>query len=274
MAETMQSGRNPDQDARLPIAGKDTVARDFGGASGSYDGAARLQRHMGQRLLELCLPGSGAGQVLDLGCGTGQFAGELQAHLGAAALTGVDLSESMIRYARAHRPVKASWLVADAEQLPVADRSVDLVFSNLMIQWCADPRPVLRECMRVLKPGGLLVCSTLVDGTLRELAQAWRVVDPGRDHVNRFEHPADLAQMVDEVCPSTVLHYETVRLDYDSPLQLLKELKSLGAQYKGESRRRTVTAPGRMRRLCEAYPGDGNSVQASYEAAYLQCRKV
>ncbi len=274
MAEALPSGRETHPDARLPIARKDSVARDFGGASSSYDQAARLQRHMGRRLLELCPQTPGAGQLLDLGCGTGQFAEDLQAHFSDAVLTGVDLSESMIHYARRHRPISANWLVADAEQLPVADQSVDLVFSNLMIQWCADPRPALGECMRVLKPGGWLVCSTLVDGTLRELAQAWQAVDPGRDHVNRFEPAVDLAQMVAEVCPSPVLKFETVQLDYESPLQLLRELKDLGAQYKGEERRRTITAPGRMRRLCNAYPSENGQVLASYEAAYLQCRKA
>ncbi|MDX1756766.1 MAG: malonyl-ACP O-methyltransferase BioC [Marinobacter sp.] len=272
MALVSQSDPIPTPDSPEPIASKRAVARDFGGASASYDSAARLQRHMGTRLLEMCR-GVAPGHLLDLGCGTGQFAEDLQARFPGARLTGADLSEAMVRYAGEHRPAAAGWLVADAEQLPLADRSLDLVFSNLMIQWCADPRPVLSECLRVLKPGGQLVCSTLVAGTLRELVQAWQRADPGQDHVNRFERAADLEGMAAEVCPALTLNYETVTLDYDSPLQLLAELKALGAQYKGEGRRRTVTAPGRIRRLCQAYPLEQGRVYARYEAAYIRCRK-
>lgn len=65
------------------------------------------------------------------------------------------------------------WLVADAESLPFPSDSFDVVFSNLMVQWCDDPRTVFAECRRVLRPGGRLVLSTLLEGTLTELKQAW-----------------------------------------------------------------------------------------------------
>ncbi|MFN2362534.1 MAG: class I SAM-dependent methyltransferase [Marinobacter sp.] len=47
-------------------------------------------------------------------------------------------------------------VVTGAESLPQEDNSVDVVFSNLMIQWCSHPARVLSECQRVLKPGGRL----------------------------------------------------------------------------------------------------------------------
>lgn len=257
----------------VPIAEKTSVARDFGGASASYDQAARLQRHMGQRLLDTLGQSDAAIHAVDLGCGTGQFVDGLRAALPAATLTAVDLSEAMVRHARACREPLVNWLVADAERLPIADGSVDVIFSNLMIQWCADPRPVLRECLRILRPGGQLVCSTLLQGTLIELEQAWQTVDPGMAHVNRFEVGEVLEARLREVFPAGYLEHETVRLPYDSPLVLLNELKSLGAQYKGAGRRVTLTAPGRVRRLCRAYPMEREQVLATYQAGYLVCRK-
>ncbi|SFM40147.1 malonyl-ACP O-methyltransferase BioC [Marinobacter zhejiangensis] len=255
------------------IAEKTSVARDFGGASASYDEAARLQRHMGQRLLDLFAGCGPVDQILDLGCGTGQFAEGLQQEWPGASLAAVDLSEAMIRHAREHRSGSVRWAVADAESLPFTDQSMDVIFSNLMIQWCADPRPVLKECLRVLRPGGRLMCSTLLEGTLAELAAAWQVVDPGVSHINRFESCHRLEQQLLEVFAGARVEQETIRLPYRSPLLLLNELKSLGAQYKGEGRRRTLTAPGRIRRLCQAYERESGQVFATYQAGYLVCQK-
>lgn len=256
-----------------PAASKEILARDFGAASASYDQAARLQRHMGHKLMQALADVGPVRRVVDLGCGTGQFADCLRTAFPQAAILGADLSEPMLRHAREERQAVTEWLVADAEQLPLATGSVDVIFSNLMIQWCPDPRPVLRECLRVLRPGGVLVCSTLLAGTLRELATAWALADPGVNHVNRFEEAPRLESLVRQVFPAAGIKRETVVLPYDSPLALLGELKSLGARYKGEGRRRTVTAPGRLRQLLQGYPRQQDQVLASYEAAYLVCRR-
>ncbi|PAV26340.1 malonyl-CoA O-methyltransferase [Tamilnaduibacter salinus] len=253
----------------IAIAEKPDVARDFGAAASGYDGAARLQRHMGDQLLSQCRL-SHASAVTDLGCGTGWFTARLAEALPGARFTGVDLSPGMLAQARSSRRMDADWVVADAEQLPLADNSQDLVFSNLMIQWCDAPGRVLAECRRVLRPGGQLLVSTLLDGTLRELRQAWQVADPDVPHVNRFETPEGWSQIVSQAFHGARLTRETVTLGYESPRALLRELKELGAHNKSPSRRKTATAPARLRACFDAYPrlGDGR-VEATYKAAYL-----
>lgn len=253
----------------VPIAEKPRVARDFGAAAGCYDRAARLQRHMGERLLSQ-LRLSRADALTDLGCGTGWFTESLADTLTGARLTGIDLSPGMLAQARESRPVAADWVAADAEQLPLADNSQDLVFSNLMIQWCDRPERVLGECRRVLRPGGQLLVSTLLDGTLCELRDAWEVVDPSVSHVNRFATVEHWASLVEDCVHGARLTRETITLDYQSPRALLRELKDLGAHHKSPERRKTATAPARLRACCDAYPRrqDGR-IEATYEAAYL-----
>lgn len=254
---------------------KASIASGFGGASKTYDSASRLQKRMGDAMLSRIPEAFEPESVLDLGCGTGWFTRKLIARYPQARITGADLSPGMLAQAEAATVAAGvSWLNADAEQLPLANESVDLVFSNLMVQWSQRPEVVLAECQRVLRPGGLLVMSTLVDGTLRELKQAWAKADPGQPHVNRFVPAKQWRSLAEAVLPDALLEFSPICLPYETPMALNRELKHLGAVFKGEERRRTVTAPGRFRAMCRAYPGArSGQVSATYEAGWLFWQK-
>lgn len=117
--------------------------------------------------------------------------------------------------------------------------------------------------------------STLLEGTLWELDQAWRQADPGQNHINRFEPEAAFREAVSRELPGAEMETKTLQLPYASPLTLAAELKQLGAGYKNASRRRSMTAPGRLRAMCRDYPKEPEGgVVASYEAAwvYWSCR--
>ena len=258
---------------------KQSIARGFGGACHTYDSASRLQKCMGDTMLAhpmLATPGGGftPDAVLDLGCGTGWFTRKLGERYPNAHLTGADLSPGMLAQAKAGGPQRATWLNADAEQLPLADQSADLIFSNLMIQWSARPQVILTECLRILKPGGIMAISTLLDGTLQELQQAWANADPGQPHVNRFVAETDWQQLASGILPGAKHRAETIVLPYNSALALNHELKHLGAGFKGDQRRRTVTAPGRFKAMCKAYPkNESGQVSASYRAGWVYWQK-
>ncbi len=98
-----------------------------------------------------------AGQtLLEAGCGIGtdlvRFA------RGGALVTGVDLSATAIDLARRnfemHGLAPVELRVANAEALPYPDASFDHVYGHGVIQYTADPARLIRECHRVLKPGG------------------------------------------------------------------------------------------------------------------------
>ncbi|WP_298448327.1 malonyl-ACP O-methyltransferase BioC [uncultured Marinobacter sp.] len=253
-------------------ASKGDIAREFGKARDTYESASRLQRLMGDAMLER-LEGQtdpDRARVLDLGCGTGWFTRMLANLMPPGSVTGMDLSPGMIEHAGAHSPPGVAWVVADAEAIPLPDQSCDLIFSNLMIQWCATPARVLQECRRVLRPGGKLMISTLLEGTLKELDQAWQKADPGQRHINRFETEAAFRCSVLDELPGADVETRTLLLPYASPLSLAAELKQLGAGYKHADRRQTVTAPGRFRAMCQHYPAaPEGGVMASYEAAWV-----
>ena len=257
---------------------KADIARGFGNARSTYESASRLQRFMGNTMLHKLqarnAEEAGSG-VLDLGCGTGWFARKLAAMGQVGAVTGVDLSQGMVQEARKKSSQDVGWIVADAEHLPLQDASCDLIFSNLMIQWCEDPRAVFRECRRVLRPGGRLMVSSLLDGTLKELKRAWRAADPEHEHVNRFETEAALRAKVSAELPQATIETRTIRLPYSSPMMLASELRHLGAGFRGAERRKAVTAPGRMRDMCRHYSKEPDgTVMVSYEAAWIYWKKA
>src|SRR5476649_2491358 len=160
---------------------KQRIARTFGRAAANYDRHAGLQRTSGQRLMTLVGPRTGW-TVLDAGCGTGWFSRSWRAQHNR--IVALDLSPTMLVQARANDSADA-YLAGDIEHLPLGEASVDLCFSNLAVQWCDDLPRALAEFYRVTRPGGIIAVSTLADGSLSELRQAWSYVDRGV-HLNRF----------------------------------------------------------------------------------------
>ena len=96
-------------------------------------------------------------RVLDIACGEGYGAAALQ-KAGAVQVIGVDVSESVCLHARGKYGLDAR--PGTAEQIPLPNKSVDVVVSFETIEHVPDPACFLDECVRVLAPGGMLIIST------------------------------------------------------------------------------------------------------------------
>lgn len=254
---------------------KEAVARSFSRAAAKYDSAAHLQRRIGDRLLER-LPASGeTGRVLDLGCGTGYFLPALKEAFSTAEVLGCDLAQGMVARARQHCGVKAHWLCADAEQLPLADGSVDLVFSSLVFQWCENWPQLARELHRVLSPQGCAVFSTLGPRTLDELRQSWAAVDSAI-HVNRFPGPEVVSEaLVQAGFGPVALDVVHEVVHYPALAPLLRELKTLGAHNVNRGRPSGLTGRSRIRALEVAYESfrEADGLPATWEVYYVVVSK-
>lgn len=159
-------------------------------------------------------------------------------------------------------------------RLPLADASVDVMFSSLMLQWCDPPDDALAEIRRVLKPGGFFAFTTLGPDTLRELRTAWQEADRAADdysHVNHFLDMHDIGDaLVRAGLSEPVLDVDRIQLTYPDALALMRDLKAIGAHNVTAGRPRGLVGRARLQRMQEAYEAfrkDGK-LPATYEVVY------
>jgi len=233
---------------------KKAVAASFSRAAVVYDSAAHLQREVGVQLLtRLERLQDEPATILDLGCGTGYFYPALRERYPQAQYIGLDLASGMVDYARKRCADDGAWLVADAEALPLASESIDLVFSSLAVQWCARPEHLFAELARVLRPGGCCVFTSLGPDTLCELRAAWAAVD-SHQHVNTFLPLAALAAAARRVPGIAVkLERQALHMAYTRVRDLLDELKALGAHNMNRSRQPGLTSRRALQGMLQAY---------------------
>ena len=226
------------------------VRRAFSRAASSYHAAAALQQEVAKRLLESLdyLADKQPQVVLDVGSGPAHATAVMKKRWPKAQVIALDLALPMLVEAKQ----QAGWwrpfsrVCADARALPLADNSVDVIFSNLCLQWVEDLPSVFAGFRRVLKPGGLLVCSTFGPDTLVELREAFAQADDTA-HVSRF---VQIAQFGDALMMAgfrdPVLDRDLFTLTYDDLPSLMRELRAMGATNARVDRRHTLTGRGRF----------------------------
>ncbi|MEJ2059444.1 MAG: malonyl-ACP O-methyltransferase BioC [Gammaproteobacteria bacterium] len=249
----------------------------FDQAASSYDDHAVLQHEVGDRMLErLDYVRLNPQLILDVGCGTGRGSEALLKRYAGSRVVGLDLSPGMLGHARRRgrwrrRPAV---VCGDVRQLPVGAERVDLIYSNLTLQWCcADLDRVLAEFRRVLRRRGLLMFTSFGPDTLKELRASWGRVD-GRPHVNDFLDMHDIGDaLLRSGFADPVMDMEMLTVTYADPLDLMRDLKRIGAVNVNAGRQRGLMGREHLRAVCEAYEAfrlpDGR-YPATYEVIYGQ----
>jgi ubiquinone/menaquinone biosynthesis C-methylase UbiE len=134
-----------------------TVAAAFDERAATYDASA-LHRELAEAVAEFAHL-SDARVVLDIATGTGLVLRAIASREPSARLVGLDISRGMLMIARAALP-EGQFIEAAAEQLPMADGSVDLITCVTAMHLIADPDIVFAEFARALAPQGRLVLAT------------------------------------------------------------------------------------------------------------------
>lgn len=149
---------------------------------------ARPERFEQRRAFLLAHVGAGE-RVLDLGCGDGTFAADLQ--VAGCEVIAVDVAEEALRRARQRVAGLDARLAVEGQPLPVDEDGADVVWMGETIEHIADVVGTLAEVRRVLRWGGRLLVTTPYHGRIAVAAAALagrldEHFDPRADHLRFF----------------------------------------------------------------------------------------
>ena len=251
------------------------IQSSFDKAAKQYEEHAVLQRESLSRLIERLQDDlkTHPQHILDLGCGTGWAAPKLLELYSEAQIIAADFAQSMVDLVPSHPQVSAR--ITDAHAIDVHAQSIDLVFSNLMIQWC-DESTVLQEIKRALKPGGYLHLTTMGEHTLHELKLAWQGIDD-QPHVNEFVPAAKIADLTMNLgFEDVIADSEFITMTYANVIDMMRDLKNIGAHNVDNNRPKGLTSPKVIKQLTknfEEFRTEEGLYPATYELVYLRARK-
>lgn len=251
------------------------ISNDFSKAALHYDVHATLQASVLAHCVDIAIPHiAKQASVLDAGCGTGKLC-EFSRERGLDwRITGADIAEGMCHYTSTHHGIPV--IHADLASLPVENAIFDGVISSLVLQWVDQCDAVLAEMARVLKPEGIVVISTLLDGTLQELDTAFSIVD-SYPHISQFGSIKMLKQSIEkagmELLEGENLSYQEYYPDLRS---IMHSLKLIGARNKRNDRKRGLTTPKTLKMVEEHYKKnfqDSKGLPLTWNVGYCILRR-
>ena len=211
--------------------------------------------------------------ALDLGCHGDEIAEALGASKTIGTLVRSDLGFGFARNARGPA------LVADEEALPFAAASFDLVLSAMNLHWVNDLPGTLIQIGRILKPDGLFLGAMLGGATLWQLREALGAAESEIEgglspRVSPFADLRDAAGLLQRAgLALPVADSETIDVEYDDALSLMRELGAMGEgnlvreRRPGLARRATLVRAAEI--YAERFAQPSGRIAASFEVLFL-----
>lgn len=249
------------------------LKRNMNKTASTYQDAAKLAKLTGEQLLTRldyikCAPQ----RILDLGAGTGALSLQLAKRYPKAEVIACDLAEARMQIAKRQRPwfSKIRCCTADMELLPFHRHSFDLIISNQCLYWSNNLKQTITEMARVLKPGGVLLFSSLGPDTLIELRQSFAKIDQA-PHVHLFLDMHEIGDLLLKAgFKNPVMDVDRLKLSYPNLPALIDSLRNTGEVNYHIDRNKHLSGKVMLADLNKHYPSNNESsdLSASVEVIY------
>ena len=221
----------------MTLTRKEIIADNFGRCVHTYDRMAAIQRDCAETLARF-FPDMNKADILEIGCGTGFLTKEILRKYPDAHILATDLSPAMVQYSQSKfTQPNIRFGVMDGEY-PNIDKKVDLIVSNLAVQWFESPVGGIENLKKILKPGGQMFFTSLGTNSFIE----WR----------RTLKKMGLPEGVNTgaVLPGKI-HEEERFIYYPSTMAFLKSVKVIGAHHPREGYPRLH--PAALKKACTVH---------------------
>ncbi|WP_432663574.1 malonyl-ACP O-methyltransferase BioC [Wukongibacter baidiensis] len=263
---------------------KDKLKRRFSRNAKQYDEYARVQKVMGDSLVEKIKKDKvDPISILEIGCGTGYVTRLLIDNFPKAKITAVDIAPGMIEYVNSTIDSDNVRLFCGDIEDMILEEKYDLIISNATFQWFNDFDRTLDKLVKQLNQNGVLSFSTFGKGTFSELHQTFKKIrellkieeniSPGQSFLSLNELQNICSDIVEksglgsiEIHSSQTYEYEY----FDCCKDFLFSVKKIGANNSQSNRKRM--APDFIERVMETYDSDyrvDNKVRATYHNLFV-----
>ena len=256
------------------------IQKKFSKAANTYDSYAIVQTEVAHKLAARLPAGDATGNIsniLEIGCGTGNFTKMLADRFPGAKIEALDFSQEMLDQARLkQKKSDVQFFCLEAEQYlaNAADESFDLVASNGALQWFSDHRGSLENIARILRPGGIFMCSIFGPGSLRELGLGLKTLvgQPANVAASAFPNADTLQQSLTASFAQGTIDEELIDKQYDNVHDLLVHIKKTGTGGWQQNTLQPLT-PSKLTRLDQWFKETYGNCRVTYQILFLQAKK-
>lgn len=251
---------------------KEKINKNFSKHANTYDKYASVQDICAKELISR-VNSSNFKNIIDLGCGTGNYTNLLRNKFLKAKIKAVDISPEMIKYAKTKIGENGvEFLVKDAEKYKFNEK-FDLISSNASFQWFSDLDGYLNKCRDALSQGGVILFSSFGPETFKELHKTLEIFYGDNLEISAmsFVGKTRLKAICKQLFKTFSIEEKTYKFKYNSLAELLKEIKYTGTSGSGLAKKVAWTK-NNILKIEEIYKSNFKEIVASYQVFF--CRGV
>lgn len=215
---------------------KKNIAKNFSQAAKNYDESALVQKLAAKKLCELAAPLiKNEFKIIDIGSGTSAICKNLTSSNNFVKkncqLFEVDLSLQMLQSWPDKSSKHINSIVGDGENLPLKNESLDMIISSFSLQWFQNFEKVFNDFYRILKKDGILAFCLPNSSSLEEIKIA-SVKSGCNFYFSDLPKAANLKSQLEKCSfKERYIDSEIIESQFEGPIQALKSLKKIGANY-------------------------------------------